>query len=1433
MCFRTPINCAKRQRIVPSQPSWLLSISPERAGTGQALEIPAGARDRARGSSLWGLEAKQAAVSCHTGSQVVLKGIQTGTAVTGTRFNISLRRYAVCGRQARENTNTTSSNKNSEVTFVHAKSDRNSSLKSSSALKRTDARDLMSRAVWVRTETRFDNRKVHYNGSTGISAAQLFVGGVHNSDSSATGSPRGHNASHIYLLVELNFPKRFRDSHIHTREDSAPAQWTAPIPVRELAHSNDFTQSLLLRFWNSNNNNNCAKNRNNNHHNNSSPDDQKANETQNVPDSEERDFIRRESARYPCSSARAECGDYDGLTADGGATRPQLKSGKRVSLQNEDVSQQEEQLEATTECGRREGQIEGGVKGEGTGEGDRQPVEGEREESMEWVIAEDTKEETNLLKEKGQGNGTSQSDRKSDQNKEGMWTEQNELKQSLDGVGNTQKALYGEKQKVRESNEVQRGEEQEYKEEQTGVPPVGRSRRAANRQPHFSQYNYQVQVAENQPPGTSVITMTAEDPDAGEAGRLSYSMAPLMNSRSMDYFQIDPITGLLTTTHILDREHMDLHYFRVTATDHGSPRLSGTTMVTITLADRNDHSPVFEQTEYRETIRENVEEGYPILQLRATDLDSPANANIRYRFIGESAAVARAAFEIDPRSGLIITRGIVDREANERYTLLVEASDQGREPGPRSATVSVHITVLDENDNVPQFSQKRYVVAVREDIRPHSEILRVSASDQDKDGNAAVHYNIISGNSRGQFAIDSVTGEIQVVASLDFETEREYTLRLRAQDNGRPPLSNNTGIVSVQVTDVNDNPPIFVSTPFQATVLESAPIGHSILHIQAIDTDNGDNARLEYRLTGTGTDTPFVINAATGWVTVSSELDRESVEHYFFGVEARDYGAPPLSATASVTITVMDVNDNRPEFLQKEYYVRLNEDAAVGTSVVIVTAVDHDVNSAVTYQITGGNTRNRFAISTAGGAGLVSLALPLDYKQERRYVLTVTASDRTLHDTCQVHINITDANTHRPVFQSAHYSVSVNEDRPPGSTVVVISATDDDVGENARITYYLEDNIPQFRIDAASGAITLQAELDYEDQMTYTLAITARDNGIPQKSDTTYVEVNVNDVNDNAPQFLSPRYQGGVSEDAPPFTSVLQISATDRDAHANGRVQYTFQNGEDGDGDFTIEPTSGIVRTVRRLDRESVPFYELTAFAVDRGVPPQRTPVHVQVSVMDVNDNAPVFPADDFEVLVKENSAVGSVVAQITATDPDEGPNAQIMYQIVEGNIPEIFQMDIFSGELTSLIDLDYETRNEYVIVVQATSAPLVSRATVRIRLVDQNDNGPQMQDFQIIFNNFVSNRSNTFPSGVIGRVPAHDPDVSDRLYYTIDRGNELHLLLLNHTSGEIRLSRKLDNNRPLVAPMLVTVTGKTKREGKDVRERGREEEMGKWGKGY
>ncbi|XP_060765947.1 cadherin EGF LAG seven-pass G-type receptor 2 isoform X2 [Neoarius graeffei] len=926
-----------------------------------------------------------------------------------------------------------------------------------------------------------------------------------------------------------------------------------------------------------------------------------------------------------------------------------------------------------------------------------------------------------------------------------------------------------------------------------------------NTNPQFQPPMYQVSVPENKLAGTSVVTLRATDPDEGEAGRLEYSIEALFDSRSNNLFTVDPASGLVSTVEELDRETKDTHVFRVTAVDRGSPRRTAMATLTVTVSDTNDHNPMFEQQDYNESMRENLEIGYEVLTVRATDGDAPVNGNILYKILNSNGS--NDVFEIDSRSGVIRIRGPVDRETVESYLLLVEANDQGRDPGPRSATATVHIVVEDDNDNAPQFSEKRYIVQVPEDLTPNTEILQVNATDQDRGSNAVVHFSIMSGNTRGQFYIDAQTGKLDLVSQLDYETNKEYTLRIRAQDGGRPPLSNISGLVTVQVLDVNDNAPIFVSTPFQATVLENVPLGYSVIHIQAVDADSGENSRLEYRLTETTPNFPFAINNSTGWIVVVTELDRESVDFYSFGVEAWDHGALVMSSSASISMTVLDVNDNNPEFTQKAYYMRLNEDATVGTSVVTVSAVDRDINSVVTYQLSSGNTRNRFSITSQSGGGLITLALPLDYKLERQYVLSVTASDGTRFDMAKVYINVTDANTHRPVFQSSHYTININEDRPVGTTVVVISATDEDTGENARITYDMEDSIPEFSIDTDSGAVTTQMELDYEDQVSYTLAIMARDNGIPQKSDTTYLEILVNDVNDNAPRFLRDRYLGSVMEDVPVYTSVVQVSATDQDSGLNGRVFYTFQGGDDGDGDFIIESTSGIVRTLRRLDRENTAVYNLQAFAVDKGLPALKTSVDIQVTILDVNDNPPVFEKDEFDIFVEENSPIGLVVAHISATDPDEGSNAQIMYQIVEGNIPEVFQLDIFSGELMALTDLDYEARSEYVIVVQATSAPLVSRATVHIRLVDRNDNAPVLKNFQIIFNNYVTEKSSSFPTGVIGKIPAHDPDVSDQLSYRFEAGNELHLLILNQTTGEIRLSQDLDNNRPLEASMRIAVS--------------------------
>uniref|UniRef100_A0A672KAI9 Cadherin EGF LAG seven-pass G-type receptor 1-like n=1 Tax=Sinocyclocheilus grahami TaxID=75366 RepID=A0A672KAI9_SINGR len=406
-----------------------------------------------------------------------------------------------------------------------------------------------------------------------------------------------------------------------------------------------------------------------------------------------------------------------------------------------------------------------------------------------------------------------------------------------------------------------------------------------------------------------------------------YGMEALLDSRSNDFFRIDPQTGSIETVQPLDREVKDTHVFKVTATDNGTPRRVATSSLTVTVSDTNDHGPVFEQNEYRVRIRENVEVGFEVITVRATDGDAPSNADMVYKIVNGQGV--NSGFEIDSRNGLV----------------------KIRDPGPRSATVPENVAV-------------------------NTKVAQVEATDRDEGNNAKVHYSIISGNVKGQFFIHTLTGAIDVINPLDYEIIREYNLRIKAQDGGRPPLINGTGIVVIQVVDVNDNAPMFVSTPFQATVLENVPIGYSVIHIQAIDSDSGENARLDYSLTDTTPGFPFTINNSTGWITVSAELDRETTEYYTFGVEARDNGVPVMSSSASVSITVLDVNDNIPAFTEKLYSLKINEDAVVGTSVLTVTALDRDVNSVVTYQISSGNTRNRFAITSQSGGGLITLRRP-------------------------------------------------------------------------------------------------------------------------------------------------------------------------------------------------------------------------------------------------------------------------------------------------------------------------------------------------------------------------------------------------------------------------------------------------------------------------
>ncbi|XP_017714253.1 PREDICTED: cadherin EGF LAG seven-pass G-type receptor 2 [Rhinopithecus bieti] len=513
-------------------------------------------------------------------------------------------------------------------------------------------------------------------------------------------------------------------------------------------------------------------------------------------------------------------------------------------------------------------------------------------------------------------------------------------------------------------------------------------------------------------------------------------------------------------------------------------------------------------------------------------------------------------------------------------------------------------------------------------------------------------------------------------------------------------------------------------------------------------------------------DGDFIVESTSGIVRTLRRLDRENVAQYVLRAYAVDKGMPPARTPMEVTVTVLDVNDNPPVFEQDEFDVFVEENSPIGLAVARVTATDPDegTNAQIMYQIVEGNIPEVFQLDIFSGE--LTALVDLDYEDQPEYVLVIQATSAPLVSRATVHVRLLDRNDNPPVlgnFEILFNNYVTNRSSSfPGGAIGRVPAHDPDISDSLTYSFERGNELSLVLLNASTGELKLSRALDNNRPLEAIMSV---------------------------------------------LVSVLQISATDRDSGLNGRVFYTFQGGDDGDGDFIVESTSGIVRTLRRLDRENVAQYVLRAYAVDKGMPPARTPMEVTVTVLDVNDNPPVFEQDEFDVFVEENSPIGLAVARVTATDPDEGTNAQIMYQIVEGNIPEVFQLDIFSGELTALVDLDYEDQPEYVLVIQATSAPLVSRATVHVRLLDRNDNPPVLGNFEILFNNYVTNRSSSFPGGAIGRVPAHDPDISDSLTYSFERGNELSLVLLNASTGELKLSRALDNNRPLEAIMSVLVS--------------------------
>ena len=686
---------------------------------------------------------------------------------------------------------------------------------------------------------------------------------------------------------------------------------------------------------------------------------------------------------------------------------------------------------------------------------------------------------------------------------------------------------------------------------------------------------------------------------------IKYEMTSLIDSRSQDFFDINESNGEISTISEIDREFMDVHYFKVTGAENNGATggRTATTTLQISVRDVNDNAPVFEKNVYNTSARESLPIGSPIVRIRATDEDFEDNGKVSYYLSG---AGGDNLFRIDSTTGVLSLKSNLDREQKAQHVLNVIARDNAVPSERLSTNATVIISIEDDNDNVPAFTKRIYYIDVREDVKSGSSFERpligsVRAIDRDVGNNALLKYSIIGGNTGSAFTVDQNSGNIYLQQGLDREQQDSYKLILRAQDMGNPPKSNTTQVV-INIIDVNDNSPQFSTANYYQSVAENVPQGYSILQVSAFDPDQGRNSKIEYTLRDTSIRLPFLIEKDTGWIKTSKVLDREVAGSYRFYVQAKDQGSPPHSAIANVQISVLDRNDNDPKMSQREYGIVVSESAPLGSEVLKVVASDPDENSEIRYEIIGGNLGNSFSISSHQGAGVITIAQPLDYNKSKFFKLSVKAIDSGgRFTTSAVNVNITDSNNHAPRFENTPYIFDVFEDAPIGSTVSMLFASDLDHGENAKISYRAIPPSDTFLVERESGALVVNAPLDRESISSVTLTVMAEDGGLTRLSDQTEVQISVMDVNDNAPRFDSSHYQGSVHENSPAGASVVEVSAHDADEGEDGKVRYRFGGRSEDEQSFTVDPVSGVIRTKRPLDRETREYYEIMIEAYDSG----------------------------------------------------------------------------------------------------------------------------------------------------------------------------------------------------------------------------------------
>uniref|UniRef100_A0A087Y9L4 Cadherin-related 23 n=1 Tax=Poecilia formosa TaxID=48698 RepID=A0A087Y9L4_POEFO len=948
----------------------------------------------------------------------------------------------------------------------------------------------------------------------------------------------------------------------------------------------------------------------------------------------------------------------------------------------------------------------------------------------------------------------------------------------------------------------------------------------------FFSAGYEASLRENIATGTEVVQVQAQSAD--NLNQLTYRFDPDTSPAALALFKIDSVTGRITVTGLLDREKGDLYTLTVVA-DNGGPKKDSTVKVSITILDENDNSPVFDITsDTSVSIPENTAMGKRVAVVLAKDSDAGLNGLVNFTLVAGNMEDVFKIKTVNNSYGEVYVNAALDRESVDRYLLKVRATDNGS-PTTRYTDHSLTVNILDVNDNAPVIeSQRGYNVSVNENVGGGTSVMRVIATDRDIGPNAMLFYYITAGNQDLTFRMDRMTGEMVTrPAPPDRERQQEYRLNVTVEDDGMPPLSTST-TVYIRIVDENDNAPEFPEEEY-VTVLSEGPdtVGATIATVTAIDPDEGLNGTLRYAIVRGNLIQTFNINSITGRITAVKELDYEiSNGHYALVITATDQCPKPalrLTSSTTVSVNVLDVNDVTPTFpRQYEGPFEVTE-GQPGPRVWTLKASDEDsgLNGKVEYSITGGDNQNEFMISPVEGELRVRRDVELDRETTAFYNITVTARDLgtpSRNSSVVVGVYVLDINDNDPVILNLPYNTSVSEGAAIHTSVARVQARDADSGRNALLTYNITAGNPggAFYINDTSGVVQVNRPLDRELVAEYTLTITVKDN--PEnpriaRRDSDFLVITILDENDNRPVFTRTSYRAEIIENSPAGSTVTVLNgpvlAEDRDIGPNAVVKYRLL-GPRVDL-FIVDSNTGVllVRQGAKLDREAFQDPRVELILVGEDIGGLNNSVPLTVTILDQNDNPPVFSPSSFSVRLPENSPTGVVVTQLSATDADSGANGWLMYRL-ESGAQDRFVVDPISGAvLVGNTTLDREERGSYRLVVMATdrgAPPLSGTATLTVILDDVNDSRPRFIEPITMIN---VNES-TPPGVVVATLTAEDPDLNPRLEYYIisveakDDGNNPVVGLQNsfgidlHT-GAVFVRNPL--NRELVATFEIIVS--------------------------